>query len=783
MGTRPTIALPITLPPMRLRGAPARWGADVLGVAWTVLAAVAVMAPVLRPGVSLGSFDLLSRIGLTHHAGVAVHSEFPADQILYFLPLTNLAWHQVHQGQLPLWNPDNVLGMPLAFSWQSAVFSVPVLLSYLAPVHLAYTVIVLAKFVIAGTGAYALCRVLGMRPLSAAFGGTVFELSGPMLHYSGWAMTGVTCWAGWIFAAAVLLVRGRHRLRHGIALASVLAAAVYGGHPESLAVLGVSLAIFLAVLLAVGAHTAGGPVRRPVVDLVVAGACGLGLGAPLVLPGLQVVQASGRAAASGGAAFPVSHLSDLLVGLQGTDFRVPPPYVGVLAAVLAVVAVRFFWRRAEILGLAAVAVIAAVLTYKNPLYSIVQGAPVLGRVTWNRDVMLMALALAVLAAAGLDALLRGTAPANARRWVLGALGGAGVVVALVSLAVALGAQKTGGGERARLAWAAAEVVVGMGLLVASGLGRQPGRHAAGASPGRRRAGAVGFLVAQSAFLVAAGASFWSISGTYFSPTPAVTALRHAVGSSLVAMGPCRPRPFTAPYSTEVGIRPNTNIAYGVREFAVYEPVLPTSYYTSWSAVSGQQLASSLRRVGLFCPQVTTAAEARLFGVRYVLVAPHTRRPAGTVRVGTVGGEPLYRVPGAAEATLSPAPPGGATLPMDAAGTAVTMTRPTAATARVVTDATSAQVLRLRLTALPGWHATIDGRPLALGHWATGAMLEARVPAGHHVVELRYWPGLFTAGLGVAVVVLAGFAVAIVVTSRRRRASPGAPPSPAAVAAP
>ena len=140
------------------------WVADVGGLGWTVLAALAVMAPLLRPGVSLGSFDLLTRIGLTQQPGVTVHSQFPADQVLYFLPLTNAAWHQVHAGHLPLWNPDNVLGMPLAFSWQSAVFSLPVLVSYLVPVHLAYTVIVLVKFLLAGTGTYFLCRVLGLRP-------------------------------------------------------------------------------------------------------------------------------------------------------------------------------------------------------------------------------------------------------------------------------------------------------------------------------------------------------------------------------------------------------------------------------------------------------------------------------------------------------------------------------------------------------------------------------------------------------------------------------------------
>jgi hypothetical protein len=762
---------------MRRRGGTHLWAPDALGLAWTVLAAVVVMAPVLRPGVSLGSFDLLSRIGLTHHAGVAVHNEFPADQILYFVPLTSLAWHQVHMGQLPLWNPYNVLGMPLAFSWQSGVFSVPLLLSYLAPVHYAYTVIVLSKLIIAGTGAYTLCRVVGLGPLSAALGGTVFELSGPMINYSGWAMTGVTCWSGWIFAAAILLVRGRHRLRDTILLALFVALAIYGGHPESVVVVGVSLAVFLAVYLVVRARHGTGQWRRSVIDLGVAGACGLGLAAPLILPGLQVVQASGRAAASGGGAYSFGHLSDVLVGIPGTDFRVPPPYLGVLAIVLAVVGVRMFWRRAAFLGLAAVAVVALVLTYQSPIYTAIQAAPVIGKVTWNRDVMLLALAVAVLAAGGVEAIMRSEMPATVRKWTLGGLGAAAVAVGVVALAVGLGAQHTGGAEVSRLAWAGAEVVAGVAVVLASGLGKPSARHSSGTAPRAGRMVAGVFLAAQSALLVVLGVSSWSISSSYFSPTPAVTSLQHAVGSSLVAMGttnqsqgPCRPRPFSPPYATEVGIRPNANIDYGVREFAVYEPVLPTTYYASWTAASGEQLKSSLKRVGLFCPEVTTATEARVYGVSYVLVPAHQRGPKGAVRDGSVGGEELFRIPGSAPATVSPLPGPGRSLADDAPGTPVTVTHPSAASWRVVTSAPAPQELRLRLTALPGWHATIDGHGLALARWANGAMLEARVPAGRHVVELRYWPELFTVGIAAAAVVVVGIATACIAVawSRRRR---------------
>ncbi|MDE3087314.1 MAG: hypothetical protein KGJ77_11175, partial [Acidobacteriota bacterium] len=223
---------------------------DVAGVGWTVLAAFAVLAPALRPGYALGPYDLLSRFGLTGAPGVSVHNPAQADVIQQFVPWTRLAWQQVHAGQVPLWNPFSILGMPLAFNWQSAPFSLPMAVSYLFPLHVAFTVVVLTKLVVAGTGAYVLCRVLGTRPLAAALGGTAFELSGPIIVHSQWSMVGVTAWTGWILAGVVLALRPRHRLGGCALLAVTLALAIYGGHPESLLIVGVSCAVFLVVRLA-----------------------------------------------------------------------------------------------------------------------------------------------------------------------------------------------------------------------------------------------------------------------------------------------------------------------------------------------------------------------------------------------------------------------------------------------------------------------------------------------------------------------------------------------------
>jgi uncharacterized membrane protein YfhO len=103
---------------------------------------------------------------------------------------------------------------------------------------------------------------------------------------------------------------------------------------------------------------------------------------------------------------------------------------------------------------------------------------------------------------------------------------------------------------------------------------------------------------------------------------------------------------------------------------------------------------------------------------------------------------------------------------------VPITDPDPATWTLVTDAPGPTVLRLRLSANPGWHATIDGRPLALEPFG-GVMLQARVPPGRHVVVVRYWPNTFTAGIVLAIGAVAIFVVVFLLgwVRRHRRRRP------------
>jgi hypothetical protein len=178
----------------------------------------------------------------------------------------------------------------------------------------------------------------------------------------------------------------------------------------------------------------------------------------------------------------------------------------------------------------------------------------------------------------------------------------------------------------------------------------------------------------------------------------------------------------------------------------------------------------------FCPAITSAALARRFGVQYVLELPGTAPPQGATPLGRIGNELLYRIPQSGRATLVPARPGAPLPPDDAPGRVVDVHEPNPATWELSTNSTRSEVLRLHLTGVPGWHATIDGRPLALEAYS-GVMLQARVPPGHHVIYVTYWPGAFTAGLVVAALTVVTLTLTSILARRRGRKSQEPAPYP------
>lgn len=760
----------------------------VLSVTWLVAAAFAVLLPVLVHGSSFGSYDLLSQFGVLQHHGVVVHNLQAGDQSDQIIPWATLAWTQVHHGHLPLWNPYEALGMPLAFNWQTAAFSVPSLIGYLFPLHLAFTVQVVVTLVIAGAGVYVLGRVMRLGTLACVFAGTVFELSGPMLGWLGWPHAAVLSWSGWLFAASLLVVRSRHGIRFIAFLAFVIAAMIYAGQAEILVLCGLALVVFLVVFLFQRSPVMGGsgPVLRPVLDLSVGVLTGVALGAPLLLPGLQVVSDSQRAVPGGDPAeilkgnpsLPLHNLVHVI--FQGFDglpvahshwfgyvggYSETAAYVGVIAVVLAVMAVVVRRRRPEVVAFGVLSVAMLVVAFVPLVVSILYRLPLVGTVLWQRAILPLTFGVAVLAGVGMDALVSAHDERSVRRWA----GGGFAVAALLMVGLwVFGRGDLTADETTIRAesfiWPAIETAVGLTVIVALGwihrrLERKGHREGASHVSVGRVAG-ISLLACEAAFLVASGAPLWTSSSTPFAPTSAVVALKGAVGSSVVGLGGslC----FLPP---GLGIPENAQLAYGVQELAVYDPMIPSAYYSSWSAVSHE--AAGIPSDSVYCPGVNTATLARLYGVRFVVERQGTPGPRGGIFDKTVGNEDLYRIPDAGVATLTPLTAEGGVPSNEARSTPVPVTHPNPASWKMVTDADTPQVLRLRLTDEPGWHATIDGRPVPLQRFA-GVMLQLEVPPGRHTVELHYWPAAFTLGIILASGAVVGLLVAFAVGWGRRR---------------
>jgi hypothetical protein len=776
---------------------------EVAGIGWVVAAGLAVLVPALSQGASLGPYQQLVAFDTFRNARLSTHGNLlqTQDLLLLTIPWHALAWTQVHAGHLPLWNPYNVLGMPLAFNWESAPFSLQSLIGYLGPLSLVLTITVVLNLVIAGTGVYVLCRVLRIGPLGAAMAGTVFELSGPFTGLLGWQDPAVMCWAGWLFAVTVLILRGRHRLRYVAAFAVILAFAGYAGQPEDLFLLLLSCGLFVLTLFVVRLLRRQ-PLRllvRPIGDLLLAVVGGLALFAPVALPALQLSHASVRSkwepidnvtaaqaqlhfannAKNVGQALSFHDLTHVLFqtfdgfparGSYWFSDRIlymdSVAYIGVIALVLAVVAVAIRRRNPVVLGFAVLTACMFCLVFVPPVVSIADRLPFVGTILWNRALIPMCFGVAILAGAGTDLLARRHADRRVRQWVFGGFAAVAAVLAAVWLF-----------GRGHLP--AVEAAVRQDSFVAPVFGTLAGLAAAtyvwraNTSPAKRtpvvavhRAGqaAAGLLIVIETVLLVGAAAPLISSGSQFLPsTPQTTALQRVAGSSVVGFGTSE-----CVYPPAIGIKVNLNAAYAVQEFGSYDPITPLAYFSSWRAASGQP--NPYIEDNIFCPAITSATLARRYGVGLILEPPTKAGPPGTVYDTKIGTESAYRVPGAAAATLTALDRGGSLPATDAPGSPVPTSHPDPASWTLHTDATAREVLRLRITDVPGWQATIDGHPLALAPYA-GIMLQALIPPGRHSIELHYWPPTFNLGLVLAGAVVAAFAVACLVAlirARRRR---------------
>jgi hypothetical protein len=742
--------------------------------------AMALLGPAFAHGSQLGPYDVANTWGLGALRNVVVSNFIASDQIRQMAPWAVLNWNEVHAGHLPLWNPYSGLGLPQLFDFQSGGLSLPMLVAYAFPVRFAYDVVVIGRFMICGTGILFLSRrVLRLGWVPAVFAGSIAELSGAFSGWSGWPMSGVLAWFGWILGAAVLVIRGPARFRWGILLGVSVMFSIYGGHPESMLILALAVTVAVVVILVAEARARG---VRPVAVATgwVAGAVagGVALAAPLWLPGSMLLHndvelnrpnyagvpllGSVNLAFSGFYGFPLT--SSTYFG--PVNYYEMSAFVGVIALMLVALAVAIRWRDPMIAGLVVAAVVLFAVAYLPPVAHLLDHIPALRVVYWNRTLIPLDLVLGVLAGVGLQELASASrTSAVVRRFTaIAVAGGVAMTVVVVRQARVKIADPATLIRDHSVEWSAIECFVA--LLGAIALMYDHRRQGRSSGERKRDRGVLKKVVlatlvaAELVFLLAATPNLWSSSSSGFTPTVEVKTLQKDASGQRVGLGECES--LTAFIS--LGIYAETNIAYGVAEFAIYDPILPNTYLTAYEALTSRQADYV---PGNLCPAITTAAVARNYGVSLVLEPRGHKGPKGTVAGGTIGDEGLFKVPGSGIVTIEPV---GETANAADAGVLRTSS-PSPEEVQFVTDAKASSTVYIHIGNFQGWSATIDGRPLPLRTWVQVEMA-AEVPAGRHTIVLHYDPGSFRLGIYIALVVVIGVVAAVgLVVFRRRRVSP------------
>ncbi len=780
------------------------WG-DVYGLAWVVALLGAYLSPALWDGFSFGPSDIANQLSLlTYAPHLAVHNGLNGDIITQKVPWNALDWLAVHHGQLPLWNRYSGDGMPLMLNFEATSFSLPTLVGYLFPLSSSFLVGVAATLLVAGTGTYAAARLAGIGPLGAALAGTTFMLSGSLSGWAGWAVSGPSVWAGWLLAGVFLCWRPRRGRFTGIVVVAISSAfAVYGGFPETLVLVGIALGTFVLVGGAAGAlrGTAG---FAALARLLVGVAGGAALSAPLWMPGLAVLNQSTRASENGTGGLPLHTLALLFAqGYDGlptsgstwfgpVDYYEATAYVGVVALVLALVSLLVDWRRPTVLALAASVLVSLVIIYLPVTQRVVTRVGA-GSIATQRMLPMLAFSLAMLAGIGAEVLQRRWREPGVQLRALASLVACGVALSYLILAAGRGTTPAElSVRRHALVWPGLTFAGMTGLLVLAAVvaprsGRLPpslldpsrlsevepaGPLAAigpaGMGPSSRKvtwqsravtSACILLLATQSAYLVWAGIGLNSYFSKPFHVNQPLAELKHLVGGKLVALDGTNTQDVTL--WTGVGLYPEVNIGYSIRELAIRDPVIPRAYLPHLASPDShsqckareQSLRTSRRIIG----------GARYYGASFVLAFPG-RVPKGTqfvAKLATPAGDwlALYRVPGATQFSFAPG--------NDAK--VLSAKRTGNASWRLVVDVRRASALTLRLTYFPGWHVTAGGRALAV-HKSGGLFLGVAVAAGTRTVTVNYWPAGLTAGFILALAALAVLLVALAADFASQRLS-------------
>jgi hypothetical protein len=209
----------------------------------------------------------------------------------YFYPLRFALYESFRAGELPLWNRHMAMGFPLLAAFQSGVFYPPHLLLLIPSFFPAIRVIFIFHFLMAGTGAYYLCRSWKFPPYLSIVGALLFTLGGTVVSLSNLLNHFQTAvWLAWVILSWEKLLSSRS-WKNFLAFTLITAMQFLAGSPELFAI---SMVLVLLDGMRVRQSVPAISRSKVLAVLLAANLLVLGLGMAQVLPTVELFLESRR---------------------------------------------------------------------------------------------------------------------------------------------------------------------------------------------------------------------------------------------------------------------------------------------------------------------------------------------------------------------------------------------------------------------------------------------------------------------------------------------------------
>ncbi len=232
---------------------------------------------------TLFSQSLASGIYNQEHNVTAFWPVIEAEQTVLEEPLYEFIKHSLRKGFIPLWNPYQACGYALIGMIQVGMFFPLNWILYLLPNLIAWDVMTLTRFFLAGIFTYWFMRTLRFGKIPSLTSAICFMLSGPMLTFQLWVVN-VDLLTPLLLLAIERMLRQTKSSSLAF-LAFVVALTVYAGHPEHIFLVnfyGVCYFVFRLIVLRKKTNP-----HKSILFFILAYLLGIGLSSATLFPFLR----------------------------------------------------------------------------------------------------------------------------------------------------------------------------------------------------------------------------------------------------------------------------------------------------------------------------------------------------------------------------------------------------------------------------------------------------------------------------------------------------------------